>query len=324
MTREIRLGLFFVVALVILGVIFELLGGVPFLERRYSVSAYFKDVGELKVGNPVKLSGFEVGQISGIKIAGDKIRVDMTIKENTPVKRDSVATIRLTSLLGISYVNLTFGSPDSPNASDGDVLASEERADVNEILKKLEATVSSIDSVIGENKDRISNIIKGFDTIVTDALEGRGTLGKLVKDDSLYNELKDTFSSLSDISRSVKEGKGTLGKLVKDESLYDETKNSVAKLGEVADKISRSEGTMGKLISDDKLYREATEAATNLNEILKKINKGEGTVGKLVNEDALYNEAHDAVKKLNKGISTQEDLAPLQTLGTAFGIITIF
>src|SRR3990170_4931399 len=256
MKTEVKVGIFFVVALVILLIIFEFIAGIPIFTKEYSLKTYFKSVGELKEGNPVKLSGVEVGKISKIKIVDGKIEVTLKVKKGTPVKNDSLATIKLTSLLGTSYINLAFGSPESPLAQPGSVLQSQEPADVSEILAKVESTVSSIESVFSDNSEKISSILNGLDTVLGGAARGEGTLGKLIKDDTLYNQ--------------------------------------------------------------------ATEAATNLNSILKRIDRGEGTIGKLVTDDSLYYDAKDAVKKVEKAVDTQEDLAPLTTIGTAFGILTVF
>src|SRR4030065_1472788 len=134
MKTEVKVGIFFVVALVILLIIFEFIAGIPIFTKEYSLKTYFKSVGELKEGNPVKLSGVEVGKISKIKIVDGKIEVTLKVKKGTPVKNDSLATIKLTSLLGTSYINLAFGSPESPVAPPGTVLPSEAPAEINDTI----------------------------------------------------------------------------------------------------------------------------------------------------------------------------------------------
>lgn len=330
MRNDIKVGLFFIIALVILLGIFEFVGEIPFLKKQYSLITYFESVGELKVGNPVKLNGVEVGKVAKIRIADNRIMVNMKVKKGVTLKKDSIASIKLTSLLGTSYINLSFGTPKSPAASPGTVLQSKEPPDINEILSKVETTVGSLESAFsafdafGENKEQISKLITNFGLVMEDLTKGKGTIGMLLKDDTLYNEAKGALANINEISGSLKEGRGTLGKLITDESLYNETKVAMSGLAKLGDRISSSEGTIGKLLNDDKLYNEATEAATNLNSILKKINEGEGTLGRLVNQDDLYFDAKNAIQKVEKGISTAEDLAPLATLGTIFGIITIF
>jgi phospholipid/cholesterol/gamma-HCH transport system substrate-binding protein len=285
MSTEFKVGVFFIVGLLILLAIFEFIGGIPFLGGKYTLKTYFKSVDELKEGNPVRLNGVDIGKISEINIANDRIEVIMSVKKGVSIRKDSVASIKLTGLLGTSYVNISFGSPESPVAAPGSVIASKEPADINEILVKVESAVSSLDSAFA-----------AFDVL----------------------------ANINDISSSIKEGRGTLGKLVTDSSLFDQTKSAMSNLARLSDSLSTSKGTLGKMLNDDSLYNQANEAATNLNSVLKKINSGHGTLGKLVNDDSLYFDAQNTLKKVDKGVDTAVDLAPLGIIGTSIGVITLF
>lgn len=330
MRNELKVGLFVFFALVILLFILDFVSDIPFFRNETRLVAHFDSIAELKEGNPVKMEGVPVGKVTGVKIKDGRIAVIMDVEKDTPVKKDSVASIRLTSLLGTSYVNLTFGSESSAAAGEGDVLTTQPPADLNEILVKLQSAADSMDSALsvfssfGENKEDINKIFSNLNIVLSDLAEGEGTLGKLLKDESLYDELTGTFANINDISRSIKEGKGTFGKLVNDDTLYNDTKTAMKNLSRVSSNLAESKGTIGKLMNDDKLYNEATEAATNLNSILKKVNSGQGTLGKLVNEDDLYYDTKNTVMKVDKGVDTLEDLAPISTLGAVLGVMTIF
>lgn len=327
MKTELKVGIFFIVGLAILLIIFEFIQGFSFVTGAYTLKTYFKSISGVDTGYSVKLGGVKVGKISKIRIVDGRVEIVMEISKGTPIKEDSLASIKLTSALGVGFIDLTFGSPDSAIAPDGYVLRSKEATDLNDILAKVEAAVSSVESTfgaLGDNKEKITSILQNLDVVLGGASRGEGTLGKLLKDDSLYYEAKETFASMNEISSSIKQGKGTLGKIVNDESLYHETKKTVANLGQLSEKLTDAKGTFGKLLNDETLYNQSTEAATNLNSILKKVNNGEGTLGKLVSDDSLYFDAKNTVKKVEKGVDTQEDLAPLSTLGAAFGILTIF
>ena len=330
MNNQVKVGIFFVVGLLILLAVFDFVGDIPFFRNEFKLSTYFDSIGELRQGNPVKLEGYDVGKVSNISVQDRKIQVEFAVNKDIGIRKDSVASINLTSLLGTSYINLTFGSPDSPLAVAGDVLPSQNPADINQILAKVDSAVGSIDGalsgldVFGANKEQLSNIVNNIDIVLEDVKEGKGTIGKLFKDDSLYNEAQSTFANVNEITTSVKQGKGTIGKLFTDESLYNDAKVALASLGQLSKKISDSDGTLGKLINDDTLYNEATGAATHLNDILEKINTGQGTLGQLVNDDKLYKDAQDTLLKVDKSIDTLDDLAPLGVLGTALGVVTLF
>lgn len=330
MGNSAKAGLFILLGFVLLLFVFEFVGEFPFLKNNKNFKTYFQSVGELREGNPVKFSGVEVGRIKKIKIDKNRIEVQFEVDKSVPVKKDSMASIRLTSLLGTSYINLSFGSPESEPASSGDILKSEEPADINEILADVQNTVNSLSNtfktfdIFGDNKEDVSKLIKNLSVVVTDISEGKGTIGKLVKDESLYNDATQTFANINEITTSIKNGQGTLGKLVKDDSLYNETQSAMTNLSNFTKNISLEGGSLGKLLNDDTLYNEATEAAKNLNSILKKINNGEGTLGKLVNDDSLYFNAQETLRKVDKGVDTVEDLAPLGIVGTVFGVTTLF
>jgi phospholipid/cholesterol/gamma-HCH transport system substrate-binding protein len=330
MENSAKAGLFILFGFLLLLFVFEFVGELSFLEKRNHFKTNFQSIGELREGNPVKFSGVEVGRIKDISIKDNKIEVAIKVDEKVPVKKDTVASIRLTSLLGTSYINLSFGSPESGLASSGDVLLSEEPSDINELIADVQNTVNSISNtfetfdIFGENKEDVSKLIKNLSVVVTDISEGKGTLGKLVKDESLYNDATKTFANINEITSSIKSGQGTLGKLVTDDTLYIETRSAMTNLSKFTENISLEGGSLGKLLNDDTLYNEATEAAKNLNSILKKINNGEGTLGKLVNDDSLYLDAQETLQKVDKGVDTVEDLAPLGIVGTVFGVVTFF
>jgi phospholipid/cholesterol/gamma-HCH transport system substrate-binding protein len=132
-----------------------------------------------------------------------------------------------------------------------------------------------------------------------------------------------------DLSSQIKEGKGTLGKLVKDEALYNtalaavtnlegtavEVRQTVADARKIVDQVNSGQGTVGKLLKDEALYRETTASVTSLKEILQKINQGTGTVGKLINDQEFYKNAKMSLQKLDKATEGLEDQGPLSVMG---------
>ncbi|MGI9534609.1 MAG: MlaD family protein [Thermodesulfobacteriota bacterium] len=295
MKNEYRVGLFFMIGILVLVFIMDFLGEIPFYSNSRTVYTYFDTLGELREGNPVKLEGLVIGKVSTISLEDRKLKVTMEIDKDAPVKNDSVASIQLTSLLGTSYVNLTFGTADSADYYGNYPLPSIEPTDLNKILSKLDSAIGSIDTALGafsgfgDDKEGINNIVTNLDIVLEDLASGKGTLGKLIKDDELYNEVTVAMKNLRNITT----------------------------------KLNDSGGTFGKLVNDDQLYDQAAGAATELNEILKKVNSGEGTLGKLVNDDSLYYDAKNTVIKVEKSVDTLEDLAPLGTLGAIFGVFPL-
>ena len=194
---------------------------------------------------------------------------------------------------------------------------------IREVTKTL-ADVLSTEPGKTDLKDTFANLNKvtgDIRSMTAGLSRGEGTLGKLIRDDTLYKDMRITMTGLKDTVAQIDEGKGTLGKLIKDEDFYDETKKTMTSLQKVADKIDSGQGTLGKLVNDDSLYREAKETVDNLNQASNKINQGEGTIGKLINDDSLHKEIKYTLRSVTKATEGLSEQVPLSILGTIIGTI---
>jgi len=315
-TLETRLGLFFAVALVACAIILEMVGGFDFLRGGLLVNARFKNVQELKVGDPVKLAGKQIGRVDTIDFADARVRVRMKILDPAAVVRtDTRATIKFSGLMGQNYVALDFGSDKGEIITLPDQeIATDEQADIGALMSKLDGVAGDLKKItanftdlkleelvmpfsdfIKESRPRIAGILTNVQAVTEQIHAGKGTVGRLVYDEDLYNTALGTATNLNETANDAHEVVLQARTLMAD--------------------ISAGKGTVGKLVTDEQLYREITEAATNLKEVLQKINRGQGSVGKLVNDEALINNAKLTLQKLDKATESLEDQGPLTVIG---------
>jgi phospholipid/cholesterol/gamma-HCH transport system substrate-binding protein len=313
---ESRLGIFVALAVVAAVVIIEMLGGPEHFMRGYRLYALFNNVQELKIGDRVKMAGVEVGRVEKIQLEGEKARVTMKMKRDTTVKTDSIASVKLTGLMGQNFVSLEFGSPDAPQARDGALLSSKEQPDLSVVMAKIDDVASGV-----------QNLTKSFSGLKIDEL--LGPFIDFMKDNRA--PLTATISNINSVTHQVAQGQGTVGKLIYDDTLYNSALTTVTNMqvaltdarATVADarnilaQVNAGQGTVGKLIKDDKLYNDTTASMTNLKEILQKINQGQGSVGKLINDQEFYKNAKLTLQKLDKATEGLEDQGPLSVLGIA-------
>ncbi len=99
-STEKKVGAFFILGLIIVAALLEFTAGDDLFSKKYRIKTYFASAKGLRVGDPVKLAGMEVGKVSGMRVAEGKVEVEMKIREGTPVRADSIASIKLVSLLG--------------------------------------------------------------------------------------------------------------------------------------------------------------------------------------------------------------------------------
>jgi phospholipid/cholesterol/gamma-HCH transport system substrate-binding protein len=313
MSREVRVGLFLVVAFLILISLFELLGKETIFGRMVEYRTSFKSIPGLKVGDPVRLAGVDVGTVRDIRVVGARVEVLLRVKPGTPVKTDSMATIKLTSLLGTNFVDITFGSPAAQISPPGSLLQSSEPPDLNTMLVRLNDAAGDIQTLVrqvneglGKSIEPISSAFQSMDKIAKKIEKGEGTLGRLIADDSLYQEIRGIASNMNQVSRQMASGQGTLGKLLADEGLYrdlralsTDLRGATGSMNRIMKDIESGKGSLGKLVRDETFYNDAREALSGLRAVSKGISEGKGTLGKLVNDEALYRDMQGAVASLN-------------------------
>ena len=321
-TLETRLGLFVALAVLAAAIILEMVGGIDEFRRGKHVLAQFSNVQDLKVGDRVKMAGVEIGRVQDIQLTNNKVLVQMKIRPAAEVRTDSTATIKFTGLLGQNFVSVDFGTPRGELLKDYQYVPTAEQADLSAIMQKLDNVAAGVE-----------NVTKSFTGFKIDTFVGPLREFITANKDPLTASISNMQTMTFEISSQIAQGKGTLGKLVKDEALYNtalstvsnlqitasEIRTTVADARTIVEQVNSGQGTVGKLLKDDTLARETTESMRNLKEILQKINQGQGSVGKLVNEEEFYRNAKLTLQKLDQATEGLEDQGPLSVLGMAVG-----
>lgn len=182
-------------------------------------------VSGLNVQAPVKYRGVEVGQVATIAINtynSEEVSITIKVKPTTPIKEDTYAIIEPQGITGLSYLQLAGGSNNSKplytsESSLGIIkskasIFSQVNTTFGSITKKLEATLSSINSLINEknsknisiileNTAKASKVLGDFAT----AIEGQKEMIESILKGTKELELAtiDTVSKMGDMSQSI-------------------------------------------------------------------------------------------------------------------------
>jgi phospholipid/cholesterol/gamma-HCH transport system substrate-binding protein len=318
---ENRLGLFFAFAIIALLVILEFAGGYDFLKRGYRLHALFKNVQELKVGDPVKIAGVQVGRVDNIVLTNGLADVSMNLRRGLDVKVDSKARLKFTGLMAQNFLSIEAGASQTV-AENGAYLQTVEQPDLSVLMAKLDNVATGvenltrsfsgekIDNLLGpltdfmkNNQTNLTAAIANIKTTTDRIVEGKGTVGKLINEDTLYVSALGTVSNLQDTATNV-------------QALADQARGLISNVNHTVAGINSGQGTIGKLVKDDTLYLETTGSMSHLNHILLKIDNGQGTVGQLINDDSFLKNAKLSLQKLDKATESLEDTGPLSVLGT--------
>ena len=317
---ESKLGMFFVLAVLAVMVILQCLGGFSFFQKGYHVAALFKSVQELKKGDPVKMAGVPVGRVESIKLTNGTVEVSMNLNKDADVRTESKATIRFTGLMGQNYVAIDFGH--GVKAENGVFLDTVEQADLSTLMARIDNVASGvenltksfsgekIDNLLGpftdflkNNKDHLTAMIGNMKTVSDRIVEGKGTVGKLINEDTLYTSALNTVSNLQNSVTNIQQ-------------ISADAHDLLTNANSIVSQVNAGHGTAGKLVKDETLYNEATGMMTNMHSIMHKIDSGEGSIGKLVNDDSTLRNLKLSMQKLDKATESLEDTGPLSVMGT--------
>ena len=188
MSKAFRLGAFIIATfLIFAGGIFWI-GSKRFLfSSTYTLNADFETVAGLTDGAEVRVNGIHEGTVNRKELPQSpegKVRVVMKLKNATRdvVKRDSVAAIKSEGLVGDKYVEIAFGSKESPKVSDGDTIPTEPPLELSDLIKKTNSILDSTSGTMqhfGETAENLQSISSKID-------RGAGSMGALINDRRVY------------------------------------------------------------------------------------------------------------------------------------------
>lgn len=195
---KIRLGLFvagglalFVIAVFIIGKQKNLFNPV------FKITSTFHNVGGLQIGNNVRFSGINVGTVDNIVIINDStVRTDLIIKEEVRkfIKSDCKVAIGSEGVIGDKLVTISQGSAEAPLVKEGQQLRSSEPVETDAIMAGLRVTVGNAEVIT----QQLAEIMTKINT-------GKGTLGRLIQDKTLAENLNKTVLNLKKSSKSLDE-----------------------------------------------------------------------------------------------------------------------
>jgi len=303
--------------------------------KGYEVSAIFDDVAGLKPNNAILIAGVEVGRVKKIILdEGKKARVIMLIKPQVKITKDAQAAIQGYGVVGTKYVEIIQGNAKEFIKPRGVITTTSPVINVDKTLAKIQPILNQINLTFEQINDYLTSE-KGTLKEITENLketsanvasisekinEGKGTIGRLLNDDKLYQQLDALVSHLDKVVAKVEAGEGTLGKLLTDESLYQEVKTTISDVNSILADIRAGKGTLGKLVQDETLYTQANETMARINNIIKKVEAGEGTLGKLITDESLYEEAKETLRNVRETSTVVREQTPISVIGTAVGV----
>ena len=298
--RAIIVGIFILIGIIILMVtVFTLGGQKKTFSNGIPVRAIFDNVNGLQAGNNIWFSGVKVGAVRKLQlISGARVEVDMNIDQKSRdfIRTDAKVKIGSDGLIGNKIIIIYGGSKAAPAVKPNDILQNESALGTDEVMNTLQ-----------ENNKNLLAITSDFKLISQRLANGEGTVGKLLSNDDLMNQLQSTAVTLQKASANIQ----LLTSNVADYSAKLQTK------GVLANDLVSDTSLFKSLKSTAEQIRQASNNANaltnNLKAVTEKINDSTNTVGVLLHDQQAADNLKATVENLQSGTQKfNENMEALQ------------
>jgi phospholipid/cholesterol/gamma-HCH transport system substrate-binding protein len=326
---QLRVGLTVIFASLVLALLLFLMSGTGgFFSTRITLVSFFDNAEGLREGAPVRLNGVDIGNVTAIRIVPDKDKqitpVEIVMKVGTKyrfnLRRDSLTSLDTAGVLGETYIDIDSSQAIAALAQDGDTLPTRVHPDFNEVVRSSQSTLQNMDALLkradrilafaesGKGSlgkliydptlyDQLSKTVAEFNQIVDQIAKGQGSLGHLINSNDAYNKFVATLDKMNGVVDDLQAGKGTAGKFLKDPSLYNNANDTIANFKQVSADLNAGKGTAGRLLKDEELAKKLDTTMTKLAALTSELEAGQGTAGKLFKDEALYNNANQMLEE---------------------------
>jgi len=289
-SQKLRLGFFVIIGTILFIAGVYLIGQRQnMFEKTYTISACFQNINGLQRGNNVRYAGIDIGTVKDISMINDStIKIDMAIEEKiiSHIKTDAIAAIGSDGLVGNMIINIVPGKSDNSSViKNGTIIKSYSKIGADDILSTLSSSSENV-AILTSDLLKITNAM----------IDGKGTLGILLNDTIMAQDLSQSISNLKMASYGASRSINDLNSILNDMKTNDKTV-----LGQlINDTIS---GQKLKNIMDnlETSSIEIENLVKNANTVANDIQSSQGTFNYILKDTALVNSLKSTLKNINEG-----------------------
>jgi phospholipid/cholesterol/gamma-HCH transport system substrate-binding protein len=249
---KLRLGLFVIAGFTLFAIAIFLIGQQKNLFNPiFRITTSFYNISGLQVGNNIRFLGISVGTVENIKIINDStVKVDMIIQRKIQefIKTDCQVSIGSEGIIGDRLLVITQSTTDAPSVKDGQYLTSIEPVEMDAIFVSLSTSAANAEVITLQLAE-----------IVTNINQGQGTIGRLIQDSTIAQDISEIIVNLKETSADINRNMDIV--MVNLEQTADHLLTSAGQVAEIVTNINQGQGTIGRLIQD-------TVIAENINQMI--------------------------------------------------------
>ena len=216
---QLRVGLLIALGVAVLAIaVYKLGQAANLFAKRYQLIAYLPDANGLREGGSVMVAGQLAGTVTKIEflpVDADTSRnlkltlaVDATVREQ--IRRDSKGKLRTLGLLGDKVFDITPGTPRFQPLVDGDTVTVTQSLDYEAVIAQASSAVTDMVALTKDMRMITGGLVKG-----------EGTVGQLLTNRALYDQLNNTLGRANGMLARLQNPNGTVGRMLDDPALYN-------------------------------------------------------------------------------------------------------
>ncbi len=294
---QLRVGITVLVALITLAVlIFLMTGTTGLFTKKILVKAFVDNASGLRVGAPVRLEGVDIGNVARIRVVTNppnkatpvEITMKITTRYADTMSNQCLVALTTAGVLGEVFIDMDCRRAQGMPLENGETLATRETAQFQDVVRAGQSTLDNVNALVKQLSDTLSYI-----------QSGKGSIGKIIYDEELYNRANNTLAQLSRITDEINSPKSTIGQLITNDQLYQKVNGAIDNVNNIINQVNNGQGTIGKFLKDPALYDNANKMVLTANGMVTDINAGKGTLGKLLRDQAMANKIDSTVTHID-------------------------
>ena len=294
--EQLRVGVVILISLAILTLaVYKLGQAANLFTNRYQLVAFLDNANGVRVGGSVAVAGQVAGTIREIEFLppdADTTRnlrvvleVDQQLQEQ--IRGDSRARVRTMGLLGDKQIDINPGTPRFEVLAEGDTIAVDPSLDYEEVIAQASEAVDDMVQLTADLKLITGGIVRG-----------EGTLGQLVTNPTLYDQMTRTLAQTNSLLARLSRSEGTFGRIIDDPTLYVQMTSAIGQLDSLLVRVTNAEGTFGRMLADTTLYVNMVGITQNANALMTLLTQGDGFANKMLTDQQLYDKLNKLVTDL--------------------------
>lgn len=283
MNKELKIGIFAVVILVVSFFLINYLRGEDIFNREIELVSRYENLEGLVASAPVFIKGYKAGKVTEVTYdsQNEDFKVVCSVSKDFRIPADSRMTIYSVDIMGGKGIRIDLGT-SADLAADG--------ADLTPCFEA--GLMDGLAGGVGPLLEKVSNTLDSLGVTVA-------SVNRLLSEDN-QTKIRNTMAHLENTMRNVSSISDSVeGKSDELESFIDDLSDLAQKFGSIAEKADTAMTDVSGLVASLN-EKDIESIVSSFKTLLESINDPDGTVGKLLVDNSVYESVDELLSDIDQ------------------------